>query len=76
VATDTFDGPELLTFLVQVCADVRETDRAIAVLQQAVALPGGPSYGFLQLDQDYDALRHDPRFQKIVESLAPKSISR
>ena len=39
----------------------------------AVALPGGPSYGFLQLDTDYDPLRGDPRFAKIVAGLAPKS---
>jgi tetratricopeptide (TPR) repeat protein len=76
VSVDTFDGPEMLAFLLQVYAAVGETDRAVEVLQQAVALPGGPSYGFLQLDQDYDALRHDPRFQKIVESLAPKIILR
>jgi hypothetical protein len=45
-------------------------------LQQAAALPGGPAYGILQLDVEFDPLRNDPRFQKIVASLAPGSASR
>jgi hypothetical protein len=38
-------------------------------------LPFGPSYGELRLDSDWDALRGDPRFEKIVTSLAPKKDS-
>lgn len=71
VSLDSYEGPLLLPLLVQVYADAGEIDRALDVLQQAVALPGGPSYGFLQLDAEYDPLRHDERFQKIVASLAP-----
>ena len=48
-------------------------DRAIEVLEAAVALPGGPSYGFLRLDPDYDAMRADSRFSEIVASLAPRT---
>ena len=70
---DAVDGPLMLVRLAHVYAEVGETDRAIEVLQQAAPLPGGPAYGILQLDQDYDPLRNDPRFQKIVASLAPKS---
>ena len=71
VSVDSYEGPQFLPLLVQVYADVGETDRAMEVLQRAVALPGGPSHGFLQLDAEYDPLRHDERFQKIVASLAP-----
>ena len=35
----------------QCYAEVRETDRALDVLRQAVALPDGPSYGYLRLDE-------------------------
>jgi len=35
-------------------------------------IPCGPSYGDLRLNPVWDALRGDPRFQKIVASLAPK----
>jgi len=71
-AIDAFDGVQVLTRLAGVYAVVAETDRALEVLQQVVALPSGPSYGTLQLEEDFDSLRNDPRFQKIVASLAPK----
>ena len=71
VSIDAYDGPLLLARLVQIYAEIGERDRAIELLQQAVVLPGGPSHGFLQLDAEYDSLRDDARFQKIVASLAP-----
>jgi hypothetical protein len=35
-------------------------------------IPSGISYGKLRLHPYYDPLRGDPRFDKIVTSLAPK----
>ena len=73
VAADTFDGPMVLGRLAEVYAEVGETDRALEVLQKAAALPGGAAYGVLKLGEEFDALRNDPRFEKIVASLAPKT---
>ena len=73
VSMDAYDGALMLVRLVHVYADVGEADRAIEVLQRAAALPGGPAYGPLQLDCEFDLLRGDPRFQKIVASLAPQN---
>ena len=73
VGSDAADGPHILSILVEVYAGIGETDRALDVLQQAAALPGGPTYGVLLLDEDFDPLRQDPRFQKILASLEPKS---
>lgn len=75
VASDAVEGPALLSNLATVYAQVGETDRSLDVLQQAVALPNGPSYGDLQLDEDFDPVRQDPRFQKILASVAPKPSS-
>jgi tetratricopeptide (TPR) repeat protein len=75
VAQDALDGVHLLLTLVEVYAEAGETNPALKVLEEAAALPHGPSYGILQLDEDFDPLRSDPRFQKIVASLAPKSSS-
>ena len=47
-------------------------DNALAQLNDAVKIPGYLSYGELRLDPVWDPLRGDPRFQKIVASLAPK----
>ena len=35
-------------------------------------IPAGPEYGDLRLNPIWDPLRGDPRFDKIVASLAPK----
>ena len=47
-------------------------DLACEQLAKAVKLPGTLSYGQLKLLPFWDALRGDPRFEKIVASLAPK----
>jgi hypothetical protein len=36
-------------------------------------LPNGPSYGELRLDPEWDALRGDPRFDKIVAAVKAAS---
>src|SRR5437667_1002834 len=55
-----------------ICARVGETDLALEQLEALTKTPGGPSYGDLRLDPGWDSLRGDPRFEKIVASLAPK----
>jgi hypothetical protein len=54
------------------CARVGETDLALEQLEAVSRIPGGPSYGELRLDPMWDLLRGNPRFEKIVASLAPK----
>jgi hypothetical protein len=39
---------------------------------EAAHLPSSLNYGSLRLHPDWDNLRGDPRFEKIVASLAPK----
>ena len=55
-----------------ICARVGETDLALEQLEAVTKIPGGPSYGELRLDPMWDPLRGDPRFEKIVASLAPR----
>jgi len=49
-----------------------EKDPAFEQLSMAAKIPGFLSYGELRLHPDWDPLRGDPRFEKIVASLAPK----
>ena len=58
-----------------ICAWAGETDLALEQLEAVTKIPGGPSYGELRLDPMWDPLRGDPRFEKIVASLAPKESS-
>jgi len=54
-----------------ICARAGETDLALEQLEAVTKIPGGPSYGELRLDPIWDPLRGEPRFEKIVASLAP-----
>ena len=49
-----------------------EKDQAIEQLTYLAKIPGGPDYGQLKFDPAWSSLRTDPRFTKIVNSLAPK----
>lgn len=69
---DALDGTEVLYFYAVICAWAGELDEAIAQLQTLATLPAGFSYGEIRLDPHWDPLRGDPRFEKIVSSLAPK----
>ncbi|MEO7167119.1 MAG: hypothetical protein ABI016_08785 [Chthoniobacterales bacterium] len=62
--------------LASVCGQVGEVDRALGLLEQTAKLPGGPSYGNLKLNEEWDPLRSHPRFEKIVASLGPAVIAR
>jgi hypothetical protein len=71
-AKDAIDGVILLSYLAQTYALTGEKDLALEQLDIVSKLPSGPSYGQLRLDPEWDSLRGDPRFEKIVASLAPK----
>jgi hypothetical protein len=72
VAKNALDGPEVLYFYAVICAQVGERDLAIEQLKPLAQIPAGAHYGELRLDPFWDPLRGDPRFEKIVASLAPK----
>ena len=54
------------------CVD-GEKDHAFEPLSTAAKLLGVLSYGELRLHPNWDPLRSDPRFEKIVASLGPNS---
>jgi hypothetical protein len=71
VSKDALDGGALITNLARVYALTGKRDLAITPLEIPAKLPG-LTYGELRLGPDWDSLRGDPRFEKIVASLAPK----
>jgi TolB-like protein/cytochrome c-type biogenesis protein CcmH/NrfG len=68
---DALNGTEVLYFYAVICAWTGEGNQAIQQLQTLAKLPAGVSYGEIRLDPFWDPLRGDPRFEKIVASLAP-----
>ena len=76
VSKDVYDGALVLEGLAQVYTWTNEPDRAIELLQKLVAMPSYVNYARLKLHPMWNPLRGDPRFQKIVNSLAPKDQSK
>ena len=74
LAKNALDGPDVLYSYAVICAWTGERDLAIEQLQTLTKIPAGAHYGDLRLDPDWDPLRGDPRFEKIVASLAPKEM--
>jgi TolB-like protein/Tfp pilus assembly protein PilF len=72
LSKDALSGPGVITNLAAIYARAGERDLALEQLMISAEVPAGISYGELQLDPDWDPLRGDPRFEKIVASLAPK----
>jgi tetratricopeptide (TPR) repeat protein len=73
VAKDALVGDALLSRLAGIYAQVGETTRAFELLEKVSQIPFGVTYGSLKLDEIWDPLRGDARFEKIVASLAPKA---
>ena len=72
LSKDIYDGALVLEGLAQVYTWTNEPDRAIELLQKLTAMPSYIYYARLKLYPMWNPLRSDPRFQQIVNSLAPK----
>jgi len=80
IKKDALTGLNPVETFARVTACAGEPDRAIAALEKLLSTPyQGPlatgvplTAALLRLDPMFDPLRNDPRFEKIVSSLAPK----
>lgn len=73
-AKDSLDAADVLYFYAVICAWIGQRDLAIEQVETSSKTPGGVTYGDLRLNPFWDPLRDDPRFDKIIASLAPKVI--
>jgi TolB-like protein/class 3 adenylate cyclase/Flp pilus assembly protein TadD len=72
VEKDAINGPLMIKYLAMIAAWVGDKDLACEQLAIAIRPASTVSYGQLKLLPFWDPLRGDPRFEKIVASLAPK----
>ena len=73
VEKDPINGIAMVKYLAMIAAWAGDKDLACEQLAIAVRPPSTISYGQLKLLPFWDPLRGDPRFEKIVASLAPKT---
>jgi TolB-like protein/Tfp pilus assembly protein PilF len=78
---DPIEGPQMQAALALIYAQVGETDRAITLLEHLLTVPGPVNESIvsitlsdLRLRWEWDPLRHDPRFQKLLSGPEPKTI--
>ena len=72
VEKDAINGIAMVKYLAMIAAWVGDNDLACEQLAIAIRPPSRLTYGQLKLFPFWDPLRGDPRFEKIVASLAPK----
>jgi serine/threonine protein kinase/Tfp pilus assembly protein PilF len=71
VEKDALNGTRMASYSAMIAAWVGEKDLACEQLAMAIGRSSDLSYGQLKLLPFWDPLRGDPRFEKIVASLAP-----
>ena len=69
---DAINGYQLQARLIMIYTQTGEFDRALDAMEKGTHNPYAPDYGSLKLDEVWDPLRGNPRFEKFVASLAPK----
>src|SRR5438876_2176263 len=72
LSKDIYDGALVLEGLAQVYTRTGEHDRAIEVLQKLVSIPSYINYARLKFHPLWKPLHGNPKFDKIVASVAPK----
>src|SRR5215467_14112381 len=72
---DSWIGSTFTTYLAEIYATCGEKEAALQQLKISAELPTGVSYGELKQSPIWDSLRGDPRFERIIASLAPKDSS-
>jgi TolB-like protein/Tfp pilus assembly protein PilF len=73
ITKDSIDGAELMKYVGVIYAWCGEKDLALRQIAATLKIPSTLSYGNLKLHPNWDSLRGDPRFEKIITDLAPKN---
>ncbi len=74
VATDTLISDALLNRLAGIYAQAGEANRAFNLLEKVSKIPFGVTYASLKLDEVWDSLCGDPRFEKLPNQIVPPDL--
>jgi tetratricopeptide (TPR) repeat protein len=73
LSDDAVDGATVLSSLATIYAWAGDVNAALDQLAFLARTPGGPAFGQLKYEPDWDALRADPRFELMLTDLQPRS---
>jgi serine/threonine-protein kinase len=57
--------------MAQIYALLGDADHATPILERLLQIPCGGTPALLRLDPDWDQIRNDPRFQKLISEKQP-----
>jgi len=66
IAKDAYDGPLIAAKLAAIYAHFGEADRALDLLNELIAVPNGPTSGTLRVEPEWNPIRDDPQFAKLL----------
>jgi TolB-like protein len=69
---DAYYGVDISNMFALICARLGDGDQAIPLIERLLRTPRGVVLQDLRFSPDWDPLRNDPRFQKILASPEPK----
>ena len=73
ISEDAFDGPIIAAYVAAVYAGANQSDLAFEQLNILVKVPSlWFNYGDLKTNPNWDPLRKDPRFEKLLAEMAPR----
>jgi tetratricopeptide (TPR) repeat protein len=73
ISKDASDGPPIAANLAEIYGRVGEEERAMTLLEKVMTVPAGPTQLYLK-DWNWDPLRKNPRFQKLLTGPPPKIV--
>jgi tetratricopeptide (TPR) repeat protein len=72
IAQDPINGTTMVVHLAKAYAAAGDHDQALEQLEMLAKIPSDISYGELRFNPAWDPLRGDPRFERLIASLAPR----
>jgi TolB-like protein/Flp pilus assembly protein TadD len=70
ISKDAYDGPLMAAKLAVIYAQVGELDLAFELIADLMKAPNGPTSGTLRVEPEWETLRGDPRFEKLVSGVS------